>query len=139
MAKDGWLARVGGLGGAAYDLFLVEARGYAEDLGRSARLLGKLVVAGAVVFALAFWILGLVLYLGIELLALVVPRWGAVAIVAGVFVAGAAGAAFWARGIFLQLENPADTLRRRMDEHRLWWRGRIAGLAGDANEGGGDA
>jgi len=76
--------------------------------------------------AIGFWTLGLTLYLGIALVALVQPRWRAVGIVWLVFVLATAVAALVARGRARQLETPAAILRRRGAETRRWWNEQIA-------------
>jgi hypothetical protein len=96
-----------------------------EDFGRSGRALGRALLLAGAAAAVLFWTLGLVLYLAIELLALALPRWGAVAIVLGVFALAAAILAIVARRRLNSIEPPAATVRRRLDESRAWWDRRV--------------
>ncbi|MFN7940821.1 MAG: phage holin family protein [Thermoanaerobaculia bacterium] len=125
MAGRGWMAMLRALGRSTVELYAAEVRALADDLGRSAGQFLRALVLVGVVFALFFWILGLFIYLAVELLALWLPRAGAVGIVLGIFVAAALATLGAARSRFAAIEAPADTVRRRLDEHGRWWRQRV--------------
>ena len=73
-----------------------------------------------------FWSLGLLLAFAVELIALRLPRWGAVGIVLGAFVLLTLIFVGLARARFRSVESPTGILRRRYDDHRRWWRESIA-------------
>ena len=121
-----WRALVREIGEALLDLLRAEADALARDLGASGRALARALVLAVVAGAVAFWALGLVIYLAVELLALVVPRWGAVGIVLGLFVLAAAALLASARARLCAIEPPDATVRRRLAESRRWWQERVA-------------
>ncbi len=107
----GWLRLFRELGQSLLDVLRAEAVALGEDLSRSAsRLLAAIGLVIALLFV-AFWLLGLVLLLAVELLALVLPRWGAVGTVAAALVVVGAALAFFARRRWRELESPARTQR----------------------------
>jgi len=123
----GWLGRVRDVGEAFLGVLRAELAELMADLGRSGRALVKVLVLVAVVAAIGFWSLGLLLYLAVELVALVLPRWGAVAAVLGLFVAVAVILLLVVRRKLGAIETPAETMRRRCEDHQRWWREQIAG------------
>lgn len=121
-----WKARVREIGEAFLALVRAELAALAADLGRSGRALARALVLVGIAFGVGFWTLGLVLYFAIELLALVLPRWGAVGIVLALFLVVTLTLVVSARRRFASIESPATTLQRRLDENRRWWRERVA-------------
>jgi hypothetical protein len=93
-----------------------------SDSGR--RLIGVLtMLAAAAAFFVVF--LGVIVVAAVAALALAVPVWAAALIVAGVLglVAGICG---WLGVRRLRsIENPADTVRRRVADHAAWWQTRL--------------
>jgi hypothetical protein len=121
-----WKARVREIGESFLALVRAELAALAADLGQSGRALARALVLVGIAFGVGFWTLGLLLYFAIELLALVLPRWGAVGIVLALFVAVTLILILTARSRFAAIESPAATLERRLDENRRWWRERVA-------------
>ncbi len=132
-----WTGTIRELGLAAGDLLRAELTAIADELGASARALLSSLLIAAVGGAFAFWALGLFVDLAIELLALVLPRWGAVGVVLASFVLVAAVLLGWARIKLRRLETPARTVRRRVMASRRWWSESIASLDedGEGEEG----
>lgn len=126
--RRSWTGSIRELGLATGDLLRAELAAIADELGASARALLTALLIAAVGGAFAFWALGLFVDLAIELFALFLPRWGAVAAVLGIFVLVAAVLLGWARLKLRRLESPAGTVRRRIEESRHWWSERIAPL-----------
>ena len=122
----GWGARIRAVGDAFLGVVRAEIAALASDLGQSGRALVRALVWVGVAAAILFWTLGLVIYFAVELLALVLPRWGAAGIVLGLFVAASALAVFVLRRRFAAIEAPDQVVRRRMDESQRWWRERVA-------------
>lgn len=121
-----WLGLVRRVGRAFGELLRAELAALAEDLGRSGRALLRALVVAAVAGAFAFWTLGLTIYLAVELLALALPRAGAVAIVFGLFFALSIGLVLAVRSRWSAIESPDATLRRRLGEAAGWWQSRVA-------------
>jgi putative superfamily III holin-X len=121
-----WKARLREIGESFLALVRAELAALAADLGQSGRALARALVLVGIAFGVGFWTLGLLLYFAIELLALVLPRWGAVGIVLALFVAVTLILILTARSRFAAIESPAATLERRLDENRRWWRERVA-------------
>jgi len=126
-----WSARIRDVGEAFLGVLRAEVAEIATEIGRSGRALVRALVLVAVAAGISFWTVGLVLYFAIELLALVLPRWGAVGIVLGVFLLVSLVLLLLARSRFAAVESPAETVRRRFDDHRQWWQGRIASRDGE--------
>jgi cytochrome c biogenesis protein CcdA len=102
----------------------------------SGRSLLRSILLFALGFAFAFWTLGLLVYFLIELLTLVLPRWGAVGIVFALFLAVAVALVFASRARLRAIESPARTVDRRIQSHLAWWRTSVAGIeAGRDPEG----
>jgi len=125
-AERGWGAKIRDVGDAFLGVIRAEVAALFDDLGRSGRALVGALVWVAVAAAIAFWSVGLLVYVAVELLALVLPRWGAAAIVLGVFVLVAVVLVLLAKKRLTSIEPPNATLRRRMEENRRWWNERVA-------------
>lgn len=130
-----WRSRVSEVGSAFLGVVRAEIDAVVRDLGDSGRQLVRVLVVAAVAAAVGFWALGLTLYLAIELLALVQPRWRAVLFVWLAFVIATAVAALLARARAKRIESPAAILRRRSEETRRWWSEQIAGEDDEEDEG----
>jgi hypothetical protein len=115
------------VGEAFLALLRAEVEALLRDFGRSGRALARVVLLAALAGAVAFWSLGLAIQLGVEVAALWLPRWGAVAVVLGVFLLAAGILVRVALSRLRAIEKPGDTVRRRLDDHRSWWSRRIEG------------
>ena len=124
--ERGWTGRLREVGEAFLGVLRAELAAIAADLTASGKALLRALVLLAAAFGVAFWTLGLVLYFAIELLALVLPRWGAVGIVLAVFLGLSFLLLVAARRRLATIENPGAIARRRFDEHRAWWLERVA-------------
>ncbi|HVR27924.1 MAG TPA: phage holin family protein [Thermoanaerobaculia bacterium] len=141
-----WLDLLRHLGDAVLDLAAAEAAALAEDLRRGGRQAARALVllAVAAVLAVVAWALfTLALVWG---LAAAIGLWQAALLVGVVYAAVAMVCAAAARRRFRAIEPPLETVQRRLEEQRTWFRGRIlevppqdaaradqerAGLAGD--------
>jgi len=131
-SPSGWLARAQNLGSAFFAVLKAELSAAPEDLGESGRGLLRAALLLTVTLALGFWTVGLLVYFLIEMLALWLPRWGAVGIVFGLFLVGTVLFALACVARARRIETPAAMLDRRFRDHAAWWQQRIAGAGGGA-------
>lgn len=125
-AGRGWAGRLREVGDAFLGVMRAEVAALADDLTASGRALVRALLVVAAAFGVAFWTLGLLLYFAVELIALVLPRWGAVGSVLAFFVLLSVVLGLVARRRFAGFESPAAIARRRLDDHRAWWQERVA-------------
>jgi len=133
MRRD-WVQLFRGLGDSLLELLRAEVRALTDDLKATGKRLAGAVALFLVAGFFAFWSCGLIAYLAIELLASVLSRAGAVAVVLGAFLLISALSALWAMLKMRRLEGPADTVRRRLDDSRGWWQQRVLELDADEEE-----
>jgi len=124
--EPSWGDRIREVGEAFLGLVRAEIAAVAADLGKSGRALVSALIWTAVAGATVFWTLGLLIFLLIELLDLVLPRWGAVSIVFGLFALSSLVLVLSVRRRFASIEGPQSTFQRRLDENRRWWQSKIA-------------
>jgi hypothetical protein len=116
-----WIELFRSLGEALLEVWRAELGTLQDDLQRSGRHLGvALGLFGAAVLLL-FWALGLVLFVLVSLLHVWLPWWGASLIVLALFVIAVAVLARLGLGRMRKVENPLETVRRRVDSHFDWW------------------
>ena len=124
---SGLVRRIRAMGGAFVGVVSAELSALVAELSASGRSLFRSLVIFGFGFALAFWTLGLLVYFLIELLALGIPRWGAVGIVFAFFLITASALIAWSVSRIRRIESPVATVDRRLKEHLGWWQERIAG------------
>jgi uncharacterized membrane protein YqjE len=122
-----WSGLVRDVGRSFLALVRAELEALAGDLQGSARTLLRALLVAAVAGAVVFWAIGLAIDVAVELLALAMPRWGAAATVLGLLLLVAAVLIVVVRRRMREIEAPAETLRRRIEESRAWWTRRIEG------------
>jgi hypothetical protein len=123
----GWIARAQNLGSAYFAVLRAEIQAALADLAESGRGLMRAALLFTITLALGFWTVGLLVYFLIEMLALRLPRWGAVGIVFGLFVLGTVSFAMLCVARARRIEAPTAMLDRRFRDHAAWWQTRIAG------------
>lgn len=121
----GWLARAQSLGSAYFSVVRAELTAVVQDFGESGRRLLRAAVLFTVTLALGFWTVGLLVYFLVEMLALWLPRWGAVGVVFAIFVAGTAAFAAVCMARTRRIESPSAIVERRWRDHSDWWQERI--------------
>jgi hypothetical protein len=124
--REGWIGRLREVGLAFGALVSAELAGLADDLGRSGAALARALVLAAVAAGVVFWTLGLFVYFAIELLSLVMPRWGAVGVVLALFLVVGVSLVVVVKGKIVRIEPPTETVRRRLADTQAWWGTRIA-------------
>lgn len=126
-ARRGIVARVRGMGGALVGVVRAEIAELLAEITASGRSLVRSLVLFGLAFAFGFWTLGLLVYLLVELVAIRLPRWGAVGIVFGLFLITALALGAWSLARLRRIESPVAALDRRLKSHLTWWQERIAG------------
>ncbi|MBP9146050.1 MAG: phage holin family protein [Thermoanaerobaculia bacterium] len=121
----GWIARVQNLGSAYFAVVRAEISAALADLAESGRSLLRAALLFTITLALGFWTVGLLVYFLIEMLALWLPRWGAVGIVFAVFVLGTVLFAMASVARARRIEAPTAMLDRRLRDHTAWWQSRL--------------
>ena len=117
----GWIEMFRGLGEALLEVLRAEVATLQEDLSRSGRIAGGALALLGVALILAFWIVGLLVFTLIAVLAIWLQLWAAALIVLGLFLVATAILAWMGVDRFKQVENPVQTFRRRVDDHLDWW------------------
>jgi putative superfamily III holin-X len=117
----GWIDLFRSLGESLLEVWRAELATLQEDLGRSGRYLGRALAFFGAAAVLVFWIVGLLLFVLIALLHVWLPWWGASLIVLVLFVSTAALLAWLGTSRLRQVENPLESVRRRVDNHLDWW------------------
>jgi len=122
MRRDrSWAGSFQKIGRALSELMRAEVDELGRDLKASrSKLKRALLFAGASLF-LAFWLLAILLYAAVEFAAIWLPRWGAALAVAGVLVLVIAVLLLLFRSVARQLDSPVRTVKRRVEDHFLWW------------------
>lgn len=129
----GWIARAQNLGSAYFAVLRAEVQAALADLAESGRGLLRAALLFTITLALGFWTVGLLVYFLIEMLALWLPRWGAVGTVFGLFVFGTVAFAMACVARARRIEAPTAMLDRRLRDHAAWWQTRIAGEEGETD------
>jgi len=79
-----------------------------------------------------FWLAGVFTYFLIQVIAIWLPAWAAAGVVVLALLLLAAGLAWWGWRTLKSIENPVDTVGRRLDDHLDWWEAKLV-----AEDGGG--
>jgi hypothetical protein len=117
----GWIELFRSLGESLLEVLRAELAALQEDFTRSGRNLGVALglLGGAAV--VAFWIVGLLIFLLVSLLAVWLPLWAGALIVLALFVLIAALLVWRGLAHLRRVENPVENVRRRVDDHIDWW------------------
>ena len=113
------------LGQAALELARAEAAAFSGELRISSRAFLRILLLFAVCLFILFWALAVLVFVGVEVGALWLPRWAAGLAVLGLLMVAvlAVGGLAWYR--LRRLETPMTMARRRFDDHLEWWQRRI--------------
>lgn len=117
----GWIDMFRGLGESLLDVLRAEVATLQEDLSRSGRIAGGALALLGAALILLFWIIGLLIFVLVTVLAIWLPLWAASLVVLALFLAVAGILAWMGVKRFKQVENPVQTFRRRVDDHLDWW------------------
>ncbi|HEX4961529.1 MAG TPA: phage holin family protein [Thermoanaerobaculia bacterium] len=117
----GWIDLFRSLGESLLEVLRAELAALQEDFQRSGRHFGVALGLFGGAAILVFWTIGLLLFALIAILHVWLPLWGAALIVLGLFVLAIAILGYLGARRMRQVENPLETVRRRMDNHLDWW------------------
>jgi hypothetical protein len=116
-----WIDLFRSLGEALLEVWRAELATLQDDLSRSSRHLGVALGLFGAAVVLLFWAVGLLLFVLVALLHVWLPWWGAALIVLALFLIGMAILARLGLKQIRRVENPMETVRRRVDSHFDWW------------------
>ena len=113
------------LGRAGLDLVASEIDALLADLGASGRGLLKALLFFAVATAVAFWAVGVLIYVLVQVAALWLPLWAAAGVVFLLLLFLAWLLYRIGRRVLARLETPVATVRRHVRDHVDWWQDEI--------------
>lgn len=113
------------LGAAALDLAKAEAAALSGELKLSGHALTRILLLVAVSLFGLFWAIAVLVFVAVEVGALWLPRWAAGLVVLALLLLVIGCIGLVVRKRWSSLESPAETVRRRLDDHRDWWRRKI--------------
>jgi hypothetical protein len=116
-----WIDLFRSLGEALLEVWRAELATLQDDLSRSGRHLGVALGLFGAAVVLLFWTVGLLLFVLIALLHIWLEWWGAALIVMALFLIGMAVLGRLGLNRIRKIENPMETVRRRVDSHFDWW------------------
>jgi hypothetical protein len=119
-----WIEQFRALGLALLEVFRAEWEALRGDLDRAKRNFAVVVLLLGAAAVLAFWTLGVLSFLLGAVLAIWLPVWLAALIVFGLYAVSTVtlGILGTRRGKrWMRDENPAVSVRRRLDDHLVWW------------------
>ena len=117
----GWIEMFRSLGESLLEVWRAELATLQEDFQRSGRHLAVALGLLGAILILAFWIVGLLLFVLIALLHVWLPWWGSALAVLLLFLAATGLLAWLGVRRLRHVENPIGTVRRRVDNHLDWW------------------
>lgn len=116
-----WLELFRALGQSLADLAAAEIAALKEELAKNGRTLALALALFGAAAMTGFWLIALVLFTLIQVLAIWLPMWGASAVVTGFFLLVVAALALFGARKLKKLESPGATVGRRWSDHRRWW------------------
>lgn len=120
-----WLEMFRSLGQALFEVWKAELAELGTELGKSGKHLGKAIAAFVVVAFVLFWaVMALYIFIVALFTKLLGPVW-ATGLGLLIFVLVMAALGLWGYLQLKKFDNPAETVRRRVDEHKEWWNERM--------------
>ena len=121
----GWIQMFRGLGESLIEVLRAEVATLQDDFNRSGRNLGQALAFFGLALILAFWIVGLLIFVFVALLSVWLQLWAAALIVLTLFILGAGLLGWIGWRHMKKVENPMQTVRRRVDDHLDWWQNNL--------------
>jgi hypothetical protein len=129
-----WIELIRSLGAALLEVYraeLADLQGEVRDASiHLVWALGLFLGAGVI----AFWFVATLVFFVIQLLALWLPLWGAVGVVLLLLVGTVLSLVGLGLRRLKRWENPAETIRRRLTDHRSWLEGEFLGEEDEADD-----
>lgn len=120
-----WSEQFRSLGQALLEVVRAELAELQGELAVTGRQLGIALGLFAAAAVVGFWTVAALIYFLIHLLALWLPLWAAAGVVMLLLLAAIALLGWLGYRRLQRVENPAETVRRRLDDHQDWWRHRM--------------
>lgn len=121
-----WIELFRSLGESLLEVLRAELEALQKDFATSGRHFGVALGLFGGAAMLAFWIVGLVLFVLISLLSVWLELWAAALIVLALFAITAAVLVSLGLRQLKKVENPIENVRRRVDDHLEWWQRLLA-------------
>lgn len=122
------LETIRSLGEAFGEVLRAELEAFKGDLGASGRLALKgIKLAGLAVFFL-FWLIGVLIFLLIAILAQTFGTWQAALIVSAVLLVITLVLGFWAYSAFRRVTGPKEMARQHVQDHVDWIKGELVAV-----------
>jgi len=131
----GWKELLQSLGDSLLEVVGAEAAALTGDLRHSGRQLLSALVLGLSAAFMFFWVVGASGFVLFQVLTLWWPRWGAALAVMALFLLLACLLALMASRRFQAIDLPAETVRRRFDDHKAWWQDQVLMGPGQGENG----
>jgi len=122
---QGWIDLFRSLGESLLEVLRAELSALKEDFTRSGRSLGLALALFGGAAALGFWIVGLLIFVLVALLSIWLQTWAAALIVLAVFAIVAGVLVKLGLRHLREVENPVESVQRRVDDHLAWWQSRL--------------
>lgn len=126
--RETWTDSLQALGRAVLDLLKIEVQAAAKDFKVFLTQVAKLAAVGALMLLVLVYMPFVVLFTLLDAIHVLTgfPYWGSGLVLMGVIflflsLVGAIAYFFVAR----KMENPVQTVQRRLDDHKGWWRNEI--------------
>lgn len=113
------------LGESFLGVLEAEAEALKSDLRASGRQASIALALGAAAIFILFWSVGAAGFVLYQVVALWMPGWGASLVVLGLFLLLGAVLLVLTRRRWSAIEGPAETIRRRYEDHVTWWEGQM--------------
>jgi len=120
-----WLELLRALGQSLADLAKAELAALKAELARNGRTLAIALGLSGAALMVVFWLVWLLIYTAVQILAIWLPLWGASLVMVGVLLLLVATLALLGMSKLKRLESPAATAGRRWEDHRDWWDRRL--------------
>ncbi|HEX3556862.1 MAG TPA: phage holin family protein [Thermoanaerobaculia bacterium] len=118
---SGWIDLFRSLGESLLEVVRAELAALQEDFQRSGRHFGVALGLFGAAAVLLFWMVGLLLFAVVAILHIWLQLWAAALIVLALFVLATAILGVLGARQIREVENPLETVRRRVDNHLDWW------------------
>ncbi|HSK79368.1 MAG TPA: phage holin family protein [Thermoanaerobaculia bacterium] len=121
-----WIELFRSLGESLLEVLRAELEALQKDFATSGRHFGVALGLFGGAAMLAFWIVGLLVFVLVSLLYIWLQLWAAALIVLALFAIAAVVLVSLGLRQLRKAENPIENVRRRVDDHIEWWQRLLA-------------